>query len=294
MMSFGTWFTVTPPPAVFWTLLILSSLCIGSFINVVVYRLPLMLKSMWDQQCYEHLNQTPAPSNDTAMTAPNLVFPRSFCPHCKHHIPFWHNIPLLSYIMLRGKCSQCKTPISKRYPIIECVTMLLSVLVAAHFGWHLQTFYALLFTYLLLALTFIDLDTQLLPDNITFPLLWLGLLANTTQLFATPSDAIFGALAGYLVLFLFAKTFFVFSKKEGMGEGDMKLLAAMGAWFGFQALPFIIIIASLLGSLIGFAWLRYSKQAQSTPIPFGPFLAGAGYLYLLVGQELTTAYLNQF
>jgi leader peptidase (prepilin peptidase)/N-methyltransferase len=280
--------------AIDWAILILLSLCIGSFINVVIYRLPLMLKTMWNQQCYEHLSIAPSHVLDAEPKPLNLIAPRSFCPHCKQQIPWWHNIPLLSFMLLRGKCAHCKSRISWRYPLVELFTMLLSIIVVIYFGWLLQTVYALIFTYLLFALTCIDLDTQLLPDQLTFPLLWIGLLANTSHTFVSAGDAIFGALIGYLTLYLFAKLFFVFSKKEGMGEGDMKLLAALGAWFGYQALPFIIIVASLFGSLIGFIWLRYSKQAHTTPIPFGPFLATAGFMYLLYGQEFTVLYISQF
>jgi leader peptidase (prepilin peptidase)/N-methyltransferase len=279
-------------------------LLIGSFLNVVIYRVPKMLEADWRQQCCELLEVYPAQHNaaesaessenieDTAKKAFNLVFPNSHCPTCGHKIKPWENIPVISYLFLRGKCSACKTPISIRYPVIELVTALLSVAVIYQFGISYTGLAALIMTWSLIALTVIDFDTQLLPDNITLPLLWLGLIVNSFGLLTSLENAFWGAVAGYLSLWSVYWLFKLLTGKEGMGYGDFKLLAALGAWMGWQMLPLIIILSSFVGAAIGIGLILLKGRDKNIPIPFGPYLAIAGWIALLWGDALTRAYLQ--
>lgn len=267
-------------------------LLVGSFLNVVIYRLPLMLEREWTSQC-----QTLLQSGNTgteAVTQPpfNLVTPNSHCPKCDAAIKPWQNIPVVSYLALGGKCANCKTPISKRYPIIEFVSGLLSCLAIWHFGFSWQGGALLLLTWALIALTMIDFDHQLLPDNITLPLLWLGLIINSFGTFCSLPDALWGAVFGYLSLWAVYWLFKLVTGKEGMGYGDFKLLAVLGAWFGWQMLPLIILLSSLVGAIIGIFLLVLKNKGKSVPIPFGPYLAAAGWIAAVWGEQLTQAYLN--
>jgi leader peptidase (prepilin peptidase) / N-methyltransferase len=275
-------------------------LLVGSFLNVVIYRLPIMLQRDWRAQCHEFLeieNKTPDTNESTAKFKTfNLQKPDSHCPVCNHKIRPWENIPVISYAALGGKCSGCKTKISLRYPSVELVTGLLSGLVAATYGPTLLTLSLLIFTWCLISLTLIDFDHQLLPDDITIPLLWLGLLVNAFGLGMGISlyDAVIGAMAGYLVLWGFYWAFKLATGKEGMGYGDFKLLGALGAWMGWQSLLPIIILSSLVGAVFGLGMILVLGRDKSIPMPFGPYLAGAGFLMLIWGPELITMYRTSF
>mgnify|MGYP001275762411 CR=1 FL=1 len=266
---------------------LLLGLCIGSFLNVVIHRLPRMMERDWRLQCAE-LNDTTAPEEDRL----NLATPRSRCPHCGHQITAQENIPILSYLLLKGRCSGCAAAISPRYPIIEALTGLLSAFTVWHFGPTLTAALALIFVWALIALTFIDFDTQLLPDSITLPLLWLGLLFNLHGGFATLPSAVIGAAAGYLSLWLVYWAFKLITGKEGMGYGDFKLLAALGAWMGWQMLPAIILLSSLVGALIGIVLIVLARRGKDVPMPFGPYLAGAGLIALFWGPQINRLYLG--
>jgi len=270
----------------------LLGLLLGSFLNVVIYRLPRILEKQWRCSCYEILQQQP-PKEDQAKRF-NLMVPASCCPNCQRPIKAWENIPVISYLFLKGRCAGCEQPISKRYPIIELVTALLSALLAYHygFGWPLAA--SLVLTWALICLTMIDIDTQLLPDNITLPLLWLGLIANSQGLFVTLPEALWGAVLGYLSLWSVYQLFKLVTGKEGMGYGDFKLLAALGAFMGWQALPVIIILSSLVGAVIGIAGIIILGRDKNIPIPFGPYLAIAGWLNLLFGEAILSYYLGFF
>lgn len=274
-------------------------LLVGSFLNVVVYRLPVMLKRQWKAECAAFLaaetSAKPAGEHEAGENsgAPfNLLVPRSRCPHCGHLISALENIPVLSYLALRGRCRECGTAISLRYPVVEIVSALLAVVAAWHFGVGWQALGAILLSWALLCLTLIDYDTQYLPDNITLPFLWLGLLFNLNGVFVPLSSAVIGAVAGYLVLWIIYQIFRLLTGKEGMGYGDFKLLAMLGAWLGWQALPAIIILSSLVGSVVGIGLIVLRRQQRSQPIPFGPYLAIAGWLALLWGAAINTAYLH--
>ena len=274
-------------PALFVGATVILGLMVGSFLNVVIHRLPRMLEQEWREQCSAMNQESVQPS------APyNLVVPRSACPSCGHPISAWENIPLLSWLTLRGRCAHCKAPISPRYPAVEVLTGLLSGLVAWHFGFGLAALAALLFTWSLIALTFIDFDTQLLPDSITQPLIWLGLLFNLGGLFTSLNEALVGAVAGYLALWSVYWLFKLVAKKEGMGYGDFKLLAAIGAWLGWQMLPLVILLSSLVGAVVGVALILFAGHGRQVPIPFGPYLAGGGVIALLWGGQITQAYLG--
>jgi len=266
----------------------LLGLCIGSFLNVVIHRLPRMMESDWQRQCAE-LRGEVMQAGETY----NLAQPRSRCPHCGHHITALENIPLISYLLiLRGKCSGCSAPISARYPLVEAITGILSAYAVWHFGYTPAAAGALLLIWALVALTFIDFDTQLLPDNITLPLLWLGLAFNLASTYATIDVAVVGAMAGYLVLWSIFWLFKLATGKEGMGYGDFKLLAALGAWLGWQSLPAIILLSSLVGAIVGICLIVLARQGRNVPIPFGPYLAAAGLIALFWGQALTESYLG--
>lgn len=264
----------------------------GSFLNVVILRLPVMMQRDWQQQCQAYLNletseDAAAPSNSASY---NLAWPASHCPKCRAPITALDNIPLLSYLLLRGKCRHCSNRISARYPIIEICTALLTVLVVQAFGLQWLTFAILLFTWALIALTVIDLEEQLLPDSITLPLLWLGLLINTQNGLTSLENAVLGAIAGYLILWCVYWGFKLITGKEGMGFGDFKLLAALGAWLGWQALPQIILLSSLVGAVVGLTLIWLRGQDRNLPIPFGPYLAAAGFISLMWGPQLSALY----
>lgn len=260
---------------------LLIGLCVGSFLNVVIHRLPRMLELRWMAEA-AHVRGEPEPD----LPALNLATPRSRCPHCGHQITALENIPLLSYFFLRGRCSHCKAPIGLRYPVVELATALLSFVAAWQFGATLTTLGALLFIWALVALTFIDLDTQLLPDDITLPLIWLGLLLNIGSTFVDLESAVVGAIAGYLSLWSVYWLFKLATGKEGMGYGDFKLLAAIGAFLGWQILPIVILLSSAVGAVVGIALIVLARHGRNTPIPFGPYLASAGILALFFGKSL--------
>lgn len=266
---------------------LLLGLVVGSFLNVVIVRVPKMMADSWKADCCELL-ELEAPPQSTY----NLLFPGSQCPKCGHRIRVWENIPVLSYLFLRGRCSSCQTRISIRYPLVEIATGLLSVLVLLHFGWTAQGVLGLFLVWALIALTVIDIDTQLLPDKITLPLLWLGLLVNSAGVFVSLEDAVYGAAAGYLLLWSVYWGFKLLTGKEGMGYGDFKLLGALGAWMGWQALPMIVLLSSLVGAVIGIAGILIQGRDKNIPIPFGPYLAIAGFITLLWGDKLLQAYLQ--
>ena len=267
---------------------LLIGLLVGSFLNVLIYRLPKMMQSEWREQAREILE---LPSESQTATF-NLVLPNSSCPHCSHEIKPWENVPVISYLFLRGKCSSCKSPISMRYPLVELGCGLLSAFIAWHFGFSWQAGAMLLLTWGLLAMSLIDVDHQLLPDSLVLPLLWLGLIANSFGLFTSLEDALWGAIAGYLSLWSVYWLFKLVTGKEGMGYGDFKLLAMLGAWGGWQVLPLTILLSSLVGAVLGLIMLRLRNAETSTPIPFGPYLAIAGWIALLWGEQITSSYLQ--
>ncbi len=270
------------------TTVLLLGLLVGSFLNVVTLRLPARLQHQWRTECREILGL------DGAQEAapPGLVTPRSRCPQCGAAIRALDNIPLLSWLLLRGQCRDCGTGISLRYPIVEAITGLLSAWLAWHLGAGWELVFGLLLTWSLIALTVIDLDHFLLPDNITLPLLWAGLLLSLGGWFTDPVSAIIGAAAGYLVLWSTFHLFRLLTGKEGMGYGDFKLLAALGAWLGWQALPGIVLLSSLVGAVVGIALIVTARQDRSVPIPFGPYLATAGWIMFMWGEQINQAYLR--
>lgn len=276
-------------PLAFILVCVLLGLIVGSFLNVVIHRLPIMMDRSWRAEAAEVLGQ-PAPEDGKAF---NLVVPRSRCPHCGHAITALENVPILSYLVLRGRCSACRARISPRYVLVEMLSGLLSGWVAWHFGFGWQTFAGLLFTWALIPLAVIDLETQLLPDSITLPVIWLGLLFNLRHVFTDLPSAVVGAMAGYLTLWTVYHGFRLLTGKEGMGPGDFKLYALLGAWLGWQQLLVVLLIASGVGSIVGLLMVALRRVARlDTPIPFGPYLAAAGWIALLWGTTLTTAYLG--
>lgn len=266
----------------------LYGLLIGSFLNVIVFRLPIILDQIWRERAQLTLELEPDDSTETM----GLVSPRSRCPHCGHPITAWENIPVISYLFLRGKCSTCKKAISIRYPLVELVTAVLSVSVALSFGVSAATLAGLVFIWTLIPLALIDYEHQILPDAISLPFLWLGLLVNSFGIFTDLHSAVFGAIAGYLSLWLVYQAFKLLTKKEGMGFGDFKLVAMLGAWLGWQLLPLTILLAAFSGAIIGGTYLTLSKHGRDHPIPFGPFLCVAGWIALLWGHDLVRAYLQ--
>ncbi|NMF90398.1 prepilin peptidase [Aromatoleum petrolei] len=276
-------------PIVFTFLATLLGLFVGSFLNVVIHRLPQMMEREWHAQAAELRNEPP-PQQETF----NLATPRSRCPHCGHLITALENIPVVSYLMLRGRCRHCSAPISRRYPVVEMLTAVLSGYTAWHFGFGLASLGALAFVWTMIALAFIDLDTQLLPDSLTLPLLWLGLALNLDSTYADISASVIGAMAGYLALWSVYWMFKLATGKEGMGYGDFKLLAAVGAWLGWQMLPLTILFSSLVGALVGISLIVFARHGRNVPIPFGPYLATAGVLAMFWGQGLTSLYLGTF
>lgn len=273
---------------IFQLFVFLLGLSVGSFLNVVIYRLPKMMETQWTKDCQEHLGQSVI--SDTRPF--NLNRPASHCPNCGHGIKPWENIPVISWLLLKGRCSNCHNPISPRYPIIEGITGLLSLAVAFHFGVTWPTAAALFLTWALIALSMIDFDVQLLPDNITVPYLWLGLLLSLAALFTDPKSAIIGAVAGYLSLWSVYQLFKRFTGKEGMGYGDFKLLAMLGAWLGWQYLPQIILLSALVGASVGVALIVLRGRDRNIPIPFGPYLAAAGWISLMWGERINQLYLH--
>ncbi len=297
-------------------------LLVGSFLNVVIYRLPIMMEQEWRKQCCEFLNLPSAESMETvsqtnkpllkSRSMPrfwrrlqekrrkpekihepfNLVRPRSRCPHCHNLIRAINNIPVISYLLQKGKCKNCNNKISLRYPLIELLTGLLTGYIAWHFGYNLQTLFAVILTWSLICLSMIDFDYQLLPDDITLPLLWLGLACNIFNLFTDIYSSLIGAMLGYGILWIIFISFKLLTGKEGMGYGDFKLLAMLGAWLGWEMLPLIVLLSSMLGSVIGVSLILTGKQGRNKPIPFGPYLAVAGWIALIWGQEITDIYLK--
>jgi len=284
-------------PVVFVTLSVLFGLLVGSFLNVVIHRLPIMMENAENAYIKQKQALASGMTEEEVMNLPNspkynIVTPRSCCPQCGHPITALENIPVLSYWLLGGKCKGCHASISVRYPLVEGLTGLLVGAVAVKYGYTHFTLFAWMFVFALVALTFIDFDTQLLPDDITLPLLWLGLLFNLIGGFATIPSAVVGAMAGYLILWSIYWVFKLVTGKEGMGYGDFKLLAAIGAWFGWQLLPAVILLSSLVGAIIGLALILWKGKGRNTAIPFGPFLALGGIAALFFGQQLSRFYLG--
>ena len=276
-------------PVFFVSCTTILGLMIGSFLNVVIYRLPEMMKRDWLQQCAELQGEAVQ-----ALPEFNLLTPRSTCIHCGHKITAWENIPIISYLFLRGRCSQCHARISPRYPMIEAATAIISGFVAWHFGYGFVALAALIFVWALIALAVIDLDTQLLPDDITLPLLWIGLLVNINHGFTDIQSAVIGAIAGYLSLWSIYWCFKLITGKEGMGYGDFKLLAAIGAWLGWSKLPLVILSSSLVGALVGIGLILAAKLNRNIPIPFGPYLVGGALIALFWGEQLIHTYFGLF
>ena len=267
----------------------LLGLAVGSFLNVVIHRLPKMMEREWRSQCAELLDTGTPPEQQQPF---NLVVPRSRCPNCDHQITALENIPVLSYSVLRGRCSDCGWRIPLRYPVIELLTGLLSVLVVWQFGLTIGAAGALLLTWALVALSVIDFDTQYLPDSITLPFLWLGLAFNVAGIYTTTRESVIGAIAGYLVLWIVYQLFRLVTGKEGMGYGDFKLLALFGAWLGWTAVPLVVLLSSLVGAVIGIGLIVLRGHDKNIPIPFGPYLAIAGWVALMWGDWLLDAYLG--
>lgn len=275
-------------PLAFVLCVAVLGLLVGSFLNVVIHRLPKMMEIGWQRDAREALNLP----EEASLGTYNLVLPNSQCPHCTHEIKPWENIPVVSWLALGGKCSSCKAPISKRYPLIELACGVLSAFIAWHYGFGWQAGAMLLLTWGLLAMSMIDVDHQLLPDALVLPLLWLGLIVNHFGLFTSLGDALWGAVFGYLSLWSVYWLFKLITGKEGMGYGDFKLLAMLGAWGGWQVLPLTILLSSLVGAVLGVIMLRLRNAETSTPIPFGPYLAIAGWIALLWGDQITATYLQ--
>jgi len=300
-------------PALLIGVCLVLGLLVGSFLNVVIYRVPVMLDRQWREQCAEMAASAPLPASEGALVAAgtevpagrpepfNLIVPRSACPRCRAPITALQNIPLLSFLFLRGRCASCGAPISARYPLVEALTGVLSALVAWKFGFAWSALAAMVLTWYLIALTFIDIDHQLLPDSLTLPLLWLGLFlslwSSQAGAAAVPVDtrsSLIGAMAGYVSLWSVYHLFRLLTGKDGMGYGDFKLFAALGAWLGWQMLLPIILVAALAGAVVGIALITLRGRDRSTPMPFGPFLAGAGWLVLMFGRSAVAGYFGLF
>jgi leader peptidase (prepilin peptidase) / N-methyltransferase len=296
----------TYDPALFAGSVFLLGLVVGSFLNVIIYRLPIMLDREWRSQAAEVLAGTPSTAETSSPTQVSeslerftLSTPRSACPSCKAPIRAWQNVPVISWLALRGRCASCKTKISARYPIVELTTGVLSAWVAWHFGFGAPAASALLITWALIALTGIDIDHQLLPDNITLPLMWAGLLAAViigpsagATLPVSPQDALIGAMSGYVSLWLVFHAFRLVTGKEGMGYGDFKLFAALGAWLGWKLLPLVIVLSAASGAVLGILMIVLRGRDRSAPMPFGPYLAAAGWLAIMYGDRLVSGYLR--
>ena len=278
-------------PAFYLGNVFIFGLLVGSFLNVVIFRLPVMMETDWKEQCCELLElQTPEKPKQNSVL--NLVTPRSRCPRCNHQIKAIENIPVISYLFLKGKCSQCKNKISCRYPLIEFTSAVMVTVVAFYFGVSIQAAFAIFLTFALIALTMIDFDHQLLPDDITLPFLWLGITLNIFNVYTDIESSVLGAIFGYGSLWFVYISFKIITGKEGMGHGDFKLLALLGAWFGWQALPLIIILSSVVGTIIGISLIIFKSHNRNSTIPFGPYLALAGWVYMLWGPYMMSSYLN--
>lgn len=289
MLDSGAVSLLQSSPALFVTVAVLLGLAVGSFLNVVIHRLPLILERQWRAECAELGGNTAPPGEPFS-----LVAPRSRCPSCGHAISALENIPLLSYLILRGRCSACNARISPRYPVVEALAGVLSGYAAWRFGFGTAAAAAMLFCWAMVALTFIDLDTFYLPDNITLLLLWSGLVFNLFGVFTDLRSAVIGAAAGYLVLWSIFWIYKFATGKEGMGYGDFKLLAAIGAWLGWQMLPLVILLSSLVGAAVGITLIVFARHQRNTPIPFGPYLAAAGLIALFHGEAVNRRYLDFF
>ena len=284
-------------PAVLPWVALVFGLCVGSFLNVVIHRLPKMLEREWRAQCAELAAADGAPlrrHSPAAETPYNLWTPRSACPGCGQRIPAKHNVPVLSWILLRGRCAACSAPISVRYPVVELAGGVAAAYAAMRFGPTLAAAGAMIFCWSLIALTAIDLDTQMLPDDITLPLLWAGLAFNLGATFVRLGPAVIGAIAGYLALWSVYWAFKLLTGKEGMGYGDFKLLAAIGAWLGWQMLPLVILLASMVGAAVGIALMVFAGHGRDKPIPFGPYLAAAGVIALFWGTGIAARWMPPF
>ncbi len=284
-------------PLIFVAVTFAFALLIGSFLNVVIHRLPIMMQREWREQCAE-ISKMPATELPTGRF--DLVAPRSRCPSCNNLITASQNIPVLSYLFLKGQCANCKNAISVRYPLIELLTAVLAAFVAWRFGFGWEAVLAIYLTFCLVSISFIDIDHQLIPDSIVLPLMWVGLgmslfhpVAGSEVLFVAPKDAIVGAMAGYLSLWSVYQLFKIVTGKEGMGYGDFKLLAALGAWLGWQALPMIIMMSAVVGAIVGISMIVFRRHERSVPIPFGPYLAAAGWIALAYGEVIKNTYLDQ-
>lgn len=278
--------TLQQNDVLFITVSVIFGLMVGSFLNVVIHRLPKIMEREWHNNCLDLQGQ-----KIPEIAQYTLAKPRSACPSCGHKITALENIPVISYLFLKGRCSSCHANISLRYPLIEALTGILIGLVSWKFGYTSTTLFAWIFCFALVSLTFIDFDTQLLPDDITLPLLWLGLLFNLNNGFTSLNAAVIGAIAGYMILWSIFWAFKLATGKEGMGYGDFKLLAAIGAWFGWQLLPAVILLSSVLGAIIGISLIIFTKRGRETPMPFGPFLAIGGIAALFLGPQLASYYL---
>ena len=284
-------------PLLFIAVVFAFALVIGSFLNVVIYRLPIMMEREWREHC-EELARTP-PDHELPSGRFDLIVPRSHCPSCGTAIKAWQNIPVVSYLLLGGRCAMCKESISARYPVVELTTAILATVCAWHFGPGMEAVMAIVLTLALVPVTMIDADTQLIPDSIVLPLMWLGLalslfhpVAGADTLFIAPQDAIVGAMVGYLSLWSVYQLFKLVTGKEGMGYGDFKLLAALGAWLGWQALPMIILMSAIVGALVGLTLMALNRHERSVPMPFGPYLAAAGWITMLWGDIIAGMYLD--
>ena len=274
------------------SLISLLGLFVGSFLNVVIYRLPLRLQHEWQSECKEFLGTDVSPSDNSATPPENIFTSRSHCPHCGHLITALENIPVLSYLILRGKCSECSAHISVRYPVVEILTAVLSGITAWSFGFSTALPFVLILVWSLLALSFIDFDHKLLPDKLVYPILWLGLLVNSQDILTDTYSALYGAVAGYLVLWVVYQTFKLLTGKEGMGYGDFKLLALIGAWLGWQMLPLVVLLSSLVGAIVGILGILILGRDKQLPIPFGPYLSVAALIALFWGQPIIDSYLQ--
>lgn len=274
---------------------IIIGLIFGSFLNVVIHRIPKMLMAEWSHDCINFLGEQDENFTYKKITSTspyNLAVPASSCPNCNHKITVFENIPVLSYLFLKGQCSECKTSISVRYPLIELLSGVLTLIVILHFGLTLQALFALLLTWNLIALSGIDFDHQYLPDSLTLPFIWLGLFLNSFSMYTDLYSAVIGAIAGYLSLWTIYQLFKLITKKEGMGFGDFKLLAVFGAWFGWQSLAAIIMLSSIAGAIIGIGLIVFKNQSLGKKIPFGPYLAIAGWIFMLWGERINSIYLQ--
>jgi len=285
-------------PVLFAAIAFAFALLIGSFLNVVIYRLPIMMQREWHEQC-EELAESESPQLPDGVF--NIIFPRSCCPSCGAAIRTWQNIPLLSYVLLGARCANCRQKISARYPLVELLTALLAAVCAWRFGFGWEALFAISISFALVAISMIDYDHQLIPDSIVIPLVWVGLgmsifhpLTGADVLFIAPTDSIIGAMLGYLSLWSVYQLFKMATGKEGMGYGDFKLLAALGAWLGFEAVPIIILMSAVVGATVGIALIMLRGRDRQLPIPFGPYLAAAGWITMLYGETIKNAYLDSF